>query len=222
MKDPYRRDGWEPLREQLSPYSSDGDWNQPGRLPYQAQSGVWHVGPDAASGYQRGARRGGNTIRSVTIGVVALAVLAAAWVFYRAHAGLHATSVTTAITIPIINATWAPPAPGAAPAMTAEQAWQKRMHMGAASSITAQLGLITQPMGSSSQCGYACDGLPVQNGIAYRALDQLAYGYYWTACAPGANLPAAQCWNWLFLDANTGKLITGASYNAPRGPGPGP
>jgi hypothetical protein len=220
MKDPYGRGGRDPVRKQLSPYRSDGAWNQPDQLPYQTDPGVWRFGPDAAHGYQRGGRPKGNILKRVTIGVVALALLAAAWVFYRAHAGLHATSVTTAITIPIINATWAPPPTGAAPAMTAEQAWQKRMHIGAASSITAQLGLITQPMGSSSQCGFACDGLPVQNGIAYRALHQLAYGYYWTSCAPGANLPAVQCWNWLFLDANTGKLITGASYNEPRGPGP--
>src|SRR5262249_37167478 len=125
MKDRYRRDGWEPLRDQLSPYSSDGAWNQPDRLRYQAQSGVWPLGSDAASGNQRGARRGGNTIKMVAVGVAVLAVLAAAWVVTHRADSLRSTPVTTTKTIPIINAIWAPPSPGAAPAMTAEQAWKK-------------------------------------------------------------------------------------------------
>ena len=223
MKDPYRRDGWEPLRDRLSPYSSNGAWNQPDRLPYQAQSGVWHFGSDAASGDQRGARPGGNTIKikTVAIGVVALAVLVAAWVVTHRADSLRSTPVSTTKTIPIINAKWAPPSPGATPAMTVEQAWKKWGNgLPVPLGTTAQLGLITQSMGSRSRCGFACDGLPVRNGIAYRALNELAYGYYWAYCGPDSSRPASQCWDWTFLDANTGKLITGANYKSPRGPGP--
>jgi hypothetical protein len=58
-----------------------GDRNQvPDRFPYQTEPGVWRFGPDAASGYQRGGRPSGRNMKSVTIGVVALVVLAAAWV----------------------------------------------------------------------------------------------------------------------------------------------
>jgi hypothetical protein len=159
-------------------------------------------------------------MRRVTIGVIALAVLAAAWVVtHRAHS-LQSTPVTKTTTIPGITATWAPPPPSAAPAMTAAQAWQKYSHISEIIRARVQLGLITQPMGSKSHCGFVCDGLTVHNGIAYRALNQLAYGYYWISCAPGTNLPATSCWNWMFLDANTGHLITGSHYNEdPGGPG---
>jgi hypothetical protein len=145
--------------------------------------------------------------------VLALAVLVAAH-----RPGLQATPVTTTKTILVIIATWAPPPPGAAPAMTAMQAWLTWSH-GVPIRPTVQLGLITQPIGPS-RCGPECDGVSVQNAIAYRALNQLAYGYYWTSGPPGTILPATTCWNWLFLDANTGHAITAASYDMPRGPGP--
>jgi hypothetical protein len=226
MRDPYRRDGWEPLRDQLSPYSSDGDWNRLDRTPHQTESGVWQFGSDAAaSGHQRAARPGGNTAKVVAIGVVAVAILVAAWVFTHRVSSVRSTPVTTTITIPIINATWAPPPAGAAPAMTAEQAWLKWSHQGKWAhggfvGMTVQLGLITQSMGPRSRCGFVCDGLRVRNGIAYRALNELAYGFYWANCPPGSNRPARQCWSWTFVNANTGKLITGAISIYARVSGP--
>jgi hypothetical protein len=140
--------------------------------------------------------------------VLAVAVLVAGRVVtHHRPGGLHATFVTTTKTIKVINATWAPPPAGAAPAMTAEQAWLKWSH-GVPIRPTVQLGLITQPIGPA-HCGPAC---PVQN--------ELAYGYHWTACLPGTKLPATKCWNWLFVDANKGFVITARRYDEPLVPGP--
>jgi hypothetical protein len=126
------------------------------------------------------------------IAVVALAVLVAVWVYHRAQAGPHATPVTTTITIPGTDDTWAPPPPGAAAAMTPEQAWLKQYSVGLHGE-TVQLGLITSPFSQN----------------------QLAYGYYWSDCGAGINNPPNKCWNWDFLDANTGAVITGESWNTP-------
>ena len=91
------------------------------------------------SSHIRSEQNGGDTMKRVTIAVLALAVLVAVWVYHRDHAGLQATpacelaagtscDVTRTITIPGTEGrdiTLAPPPPGAAPAMTALQAWQK-------------------------------------------------------------------------------------------------
>ena len=222
MKDPYPRGRWEPHRERWPPGRSDDAWNQSwDQAPYSDYLGgqppspsyPWQLPPPVVPHRPRSIR--------VAVGLMCLAaVLVAVWVVTH-RPGLHATPVTTTITIPVINATWAPPSPGAAPAMTAEQAWKKWGNgLPVPLGTTVQLGLITQSMGSRSRCGFVCDGLPVRHGIAYRALNELAYGYYWAYCGPGSDRPASQCWDWTFLDANTGKLITGANYNSPRGPGP--
>jgi hypothetical protein len=189
------------------------DRNQvPDGRPYQIAPGVWRFGPDASSGYQRGVRPGGNIMKWVAIGVPALAVLAGTWVVAHRPANVNAargTPVTATITIAGLGATWAPPPLGAAPAMTAAQAWLQWSHQGEGVPPTVQLGLITQPIGP---CGPNCGGL-VQNGIAYRALKLLAYGYYWTSCEPGTTSDTS-CRNWIFLDANTGKVVTGASFDS--------
>jgi hypothetical protein len=83
--------------------------------------------------------------------------------------------------------------------------------------MTVQLGTITEEVGP--YCGAGCDMWTTVNGISYRALNELAYGYYWSSCPNGTNRPVTACENWFFLDANTGKLITGA---LPRLGGPGP
>jgi hypothetical protein len=213
-EDEYPRGGWEPQRERRPPHRSDSAWNQssdqatysayPGRQP-PSFSYDWQR-PPAVRAYRP---RPLFQAVALTCVVVALAVLVAARVVtHRSHAGLHATPVTTTKTIRVINATWAPPPPGAAAAMTAKQAWLTWSH-GEPIRPTVQLGLITQPIGPS-HCGPKCDGLPVQN--------ELAYGYHWTSCLPGAKLPATKCWNWLFLDANTGAVITARRYDEPPSP----
>ena len=158
-------------------------------------------------------------MKRVTIAVLALAVLVAVWVYHRDHAGLQATpacelaagtscDVTRTITIPGTEGrdiTLAPPPPGAAPAMTALQAWQKLSQSDGSISATVHLGLFSYPRAGPP---------PVLNQPAPPfSQNRLAYGYYWSACVPpGANLPAAECWNWYFIDANTGALIWGDDY----------
>jgi hypothetical protein len=78
-----------------------------------------------------------------------------------------------------------------------------------------QLGLLTSPIGP--YCGVTCDRWIVQNGIAYRALHQLVYGYSWLAF-PNRHLKPR---NWIFLDANTGQMIIGVLAREPGAPGPG-
>ena len=85
------------------------------------------------------------------------------------------------------------------------------------SDMTVQLGAITVKVGP--YCGTGCDMWTTVNGISYQALNELAYGYYWSSCPKGTSLPATACQNWFFVDANTGKLITGVGH---RNGGPGP
>jgi hypothetical protein len=222
-QDGYPRDRWETHREQWPPNASAGGWNQTrdqapdsdyfGRRP-PSFSYDWRL-PPAVKPYRPRPIREAVVLMCVALALAAL-VAARAVVSHR-RPGLHATAVTTTKTIRDINATWAPPPPAAEPRMTAEQAWLTWSH-GVPIHPTVQLGLFTQPI-APSPCGPECASLPVQNGIAYRALNQLAYGYYWTACVPGANLRATKCWHWLFLDANTGALITARQYNIPLVPG---
>jgi hypothetical protein len=113
-----------------------------------------------------------------------------------------------------LGETFAPAPPSADPALTAQQAWQQYAeHLG--STVTAippdaaaHLGLYTEPAGPADAPGAA--GLPVSNGTAYLALNQLAYGYSWHSCpisAGVASLPTNPCTEWLFLNANTGRQI---------------
>jgi hypothetical protein len=226
--DGYPRGRWESDRERWPPHPSDGVWSQSwDQAPYSDDLGGqpptssfdWQRVYDWQRSEERRLRRAvkpyrpfPNPVGVLVICVVfALAVLVAArGVTHRSHAGLHATPVTTTKTISVINATWAPPPPSAAPAMTAKQAWLTWSH-GEPIRPTVQLGLITQPIGLS-HCGPKCVGISVQN--------KLAYGYYWTFCLPGAKLPATKCWNWLFLDANTGAVITARRYDEPFSPFP--
>jgi hypothetical protein len=54
--------------------------------------------------------------------------------------------------------------------------------------------------------------------MAYLALNQLAYGYSWLAF-PHRHLRRM---SWIFLDANTGQMITGVLAREPGAAGPGP
>ena len=113
---------------------------------------------------------------------------------------------------------FAPAPPGAVPAMTARQAWAKfsggGRHKAISAGTTMQLGLLTAPIGP--YCGLECDGHPVRDGIAYTALNQLAYGYSWRAF-PHRHLKPR---DWIFLDANTGHMIIGVLAREPGSPSP--
>jgi len=124
---------------------------------------------------------------SVTTGALGLAVLAAGVIaismtLSRVDA-IQATAVTATLTINGTDNTFAPPPSGTAPAMTAKQAWARFTAGEHSTTIppgtTAQLGLLTSPIGP--YCGVSCRGWIVKNGIAYRALNQLVYGYSWLA-----------------------------------------
>jgi len=135
---------------------------------------------------------------------------------------ITASAVQTTITIdPDYGATFAPPPANAAPALTAQQAWAQFIQQASGSSntaipstVTVQLGLFTLPIGPN--CGATCSGDPVQNGIAYTALNQLAYGYSSPggSCVRGNSAnpgPDVKCTDWVFVDADTGHMIVGMS-----------
>jgi len=149
----------------------------------------------------------------VAIGALGLAVLAvglvAVWMSIGRVQAIQANAVTATIIVePAINETFAPPPADAAPAMTAEQAWAQMDNTSIPSDTTAQLGLLTVPVGPD--CGVECEhGNIVRDGMVYSALNRLAYGYRWSVCRAGSTLPAIQCTSWIFLDASTGLMIDG-------------
>ncbi len=156
----------------------------------------------------------------IIVGALGLAAVAASLSSCGRAGSNHATAtratpVSATITVdPSINETFAPPPADAAPAMTAEQAWVKWENgvgpTNIPSDITVQLGLLTVPVGPD--CGAECEnGNIAQNGMVYKALNQLAYGYSSSICPAGSSLPAIQCTSWTFLDANTGEMIDGVS-----------
>ncbi len=134
---------------------------------------------------------------------------------------ITASAVQTTITInPDNGETFAPPPAKASPPLTAQQAWAqfiKQSTDGAGgtaipSDVTAQLGLFTLPVAPSSECDNDCGNLTIQNGMAYTALNQLAYGYSWPGGKCGGSnpvnpAPPVPCTEWLFVDANTGHMI---------------
>ena len=154
--------------------------------------------------------------RAYIAGAAAAGILAAGGAILAvsgAQAGTSATAVTSTATIPGTEEIWAPPPAAAAPALTAGQAWAifasgAGLSTAIGSDTSVQLGALTEAVGP--YCGTECDMWTTVNGISYRALNELAYGYYWSTCPNGTSLPVTACENWLFLDANTGKLITGA------------
>jgi len=139
----------------------------------------------------------------------------------RARA-ITASAVQTTITLNDYGATFAPPPANASPPLTVQQAWAQFIQSSTVGSggtaipsgTTAQLGLFTFAVGPSSGCGTTnCNKLIVQNGTAYSALNQLAYGYsYQSTCVSGNDihpLPPSPCTQWWFIDANTGHMIVG-------------
>lgn len=114
------------------------------------------------------------------------------------------------------------PAPSsAAPALTAQQAWRRyarsaRSHRTSIpAGVTARLGLFTLPVGTADNPAIvagADNGLTISGDEAYSSLNQLVYGYSWHSCpliagGPGMSTPPSPCIEWLFLEANTGRMI---------------
>ena len=139
----------------------------------------------------------------------------------RAQA-ITASAVQTTVTLNDYGATFAPPPANASPPLTVQQAWAQFIQSSTVGSggtaipsgTTVQLGLFTFAVGPSSGCGTTnCNKLIVQNGTAYSALNQLAYGYsYRSTCVSGNDmhpLPPSPCTQWWFIDANTGHMIIG-------------
>lgn len=120
-----------------------------------------------------------------------------------------AADVARTITIdPDVGEVFAPPPKGAAPAMTAEEAWAAYDKVDASagtaipSDVSVSLGLLTLPLGPSGPNGTE----------AYTANNVLAYGFSWHSCPASHNpkvkkLPANPCREWNFLNGNTGKQI---------------
>jgi hypothetical protein len=109
----------------------------------------------------------------------------------------------------------APPPYGATPAKTARQAWPAFFAPNGAArkspGASVQLGLLTSPVGP--YCGVSCGMWAIRDGIAYRALNELVYGYSWLAF-PHRDSHAR---DWWFVDANTGKMLFGVGAREPGG-----
>ena len=150
-------------------------------------------------------------------GALGLAVLAvsviAVWTSVSHARSFSAMAASTTTRIDGTEDVFAPPPYGAVPAMTPKQAWPAFFSPNGADKkspgATVQLGLLTSPVGP--YCGVSCDMWTVKNGIAYRALNELVYGYSWLAF-PHRHLRSR---NWVFVDANTGKMIIGVLAREP-------
>jgi hypothetical protein len=150
-------------------------------------------------------------------GALGLAVLAvgviAVWTSVSHTRTFRTMTVTTTTRIDGTENVFAPPPSGATPAMTSKQAWPAFFSPSGAAKqapgATVQLGLLTSPIGP--YCGVSCNSWVVKDGIAYRALNQLVYGYSWLAF-PHRHLRSR---NWVFVDANTGHMIIGVQAREP-------
>jgi hypothetical protein len=130
---------------------------------------------------------------------------------------------------------FAPAPSGVSPKLTALQAFKRYERVGEVrqvpsvpANVTAKLGLLTVPVGPADAPG--ASKLTKENGIAYTALNQLAYGYSWHRCpafsepassvapSPTASSTANPCIEWNFVDANTGKQII-ETFQVPPGTG---
>jgi hypothetical protein len=150
--------------------------------------------------------------------------VSAVWTGISHAQAIRAMAVSATITVNSV-VTFAPPPADAAPAMTAEQAWALwennagNTNTSIAPDTTVQLGLLSVLVGPD--CGAECEnGNIVQDGMVYSAANQLAYGYSWSTCSAGSNLPANQCTSRIFLDASTGKMIIWVSWQISVGANP--
>ncbi len=156
--------------------------------------------------------------RNIIIGIVVVAMLAVGLVLGLTAGQRPSRPATMATTVTIdsnIGETFAPAPQDAAPKLTAEQAFaQQRRRNGRGvipipSGVTVKLGLLTIPAGPTNpHTGHVV----TKDGIAYAALNELAWGYSWHWCPMSRNPAVAgrvpgPCTRWNFLDANTGREI---------------
>lgn len=157
----------------------------------------------------------------VATGALGVAVLAASviaiWTSVSHARACQATAAMAPVTRTIrINGTenvFAPPPCGVTPAETAKQAWPAfAPEKSPGQKARVQLGLLTSEVG---RCGGTpgCAMWTIKNGIAYRALNELVYGYSWLAF-PHLHSHVRVWW---FVDANTGEQLFGVGA---RPPGP--
>jgi len=119
-----------------------------------------------------------------------------------------------------VGDTFVPASAGvAAPALTAAQAWAQYARVNGDSAtipsdVSVQLGLVSVPVGPANPNDPDQAGLATSNGTAYRALNEVAYGYSSpTGSCPMSRNPnnpgpvGKSCVAWTFVDANTGQLI---------------
>jgi len=116
---------------------------------------------------------------------------------------------------PNIGETFAPAPHDAAPKLTAEHAFaQQRRRNGRTvipipAGVTVRLGLLTILAGRTNpHTGHVV----TKDGIAYAALNELAWGYasHWCPMSRNPQRPGrvkGPCTRWNFLDANTGREI---------------
>jgi len=145
----------------------------------------------------------------------------------RAVVSAHAVTVSPVKDTIVVNAasgsTFAPAPTGASPALTAERAWADYVKVaGGSTSIPSvanvQLGFVTWPSGLADAPNAGSE--TISNGVAYLALNELAYGYSEPSpCPPQNNIAtpgessaassssSGSCIDWLFVDANTGQQI---------------
>lgn len=146
--------------------------------------------------------------RRTALYVAASAVLACGlaggfWVLKLSH---PVTDVASVITIdPDVGEVFAPPPPGASPAMTPQQAWDgftRKAGDEIPSNVRVSLGLLTLPLGPSGPNG----------SEAYTVKNALTYGFSWHSCPVSMNpkvrkLPRNPCVEWSFVNADTGHQI---------------
>ncbi len=168
--------------------------------------------------------------RNMVITSAVAVVLLAFGLFAAVSAGSGSVGIATVPATITINSqigiTFAPAAQDAAPNLTALQAFKRYERVGEVkqvpsipSNLTVKLGLLTVPVGPADAPG--AGNLTKRNGIAYTALNELAYGYSWHRCpspviglpgstdspSPAASNGANPCVEWNFVDATTGKQI---------------
>jgi hypothetical protein len=155
-----------------------------------------------------------NTIIGVAVAVVLTAGLVVGLTGIPASSR-PARAATTIVIDSNIGETFAPAPRYAAPKLTAEQAFalQRRRHgrrvIPIPAGVTVRLGLLTILAGPTNpHTGHVV----TKDGIAYAALNELAWGYSWHWCPMSRNplRPGrvhGPCTRWNFLNADTGREI---------------
>jgi hypothetical protein len=156
--------------------------------------------------------------RSITIGGVVAAMLAVGVFLGTSTSQRPARTARLVATVTIdanIGETFAPAPKDSAPKLTAQQAFaQQRRRNGRTvipipAGVTVRLGLLTILAGPTNpHTGHVV----TKDGIAYAALNELAWGYSWRWCPMSRNplrpgRVRGPCTRWNFLDASTGREI---------------